>query len=350
MHSDVSMNTRLFVAEDVSLNSRLYVQDETILHSDVSMNTRLFVAEDVSLNSRLYVQDETILHSDVSMNTRLFVAEDVSLNSRLYVQDETILHSDVSMNTRLFVAEDVSFNGKLYAKGPMGLGIQQPTVALDINYSDAIRIPYGTTIQRPSVTDESTNGGYIRYNTTNHQFEGYGPGNSWGSLGGVINVAQNTKIITSTPNADSTNNELIFFTATAGSTIEGDAIERMVIKSTGDISMNHRLLVAGDVSMNSNLSIGGDASLNSELYVENATNLNSTLNVNKATTLSSTLVVTGKTTLSSDVSMNGNVDICGNLYAQYPISSIPPNAIQGVGTEEGNVMVSVYTSDEIKFH
>ena len=50
-----------------------------------------------------------------------------------------------------------------------------------------------------------------------------------------------------------------------------------------------------------------------------------------------------------DISMNGNVDIIGNLTAQYPIASIPPTAIQGVGTEEGNITVSVYTSDEIRF-
>ena len=53
--------------------------------------------------------------------------------------------------------------------------------------------------------------------------------------------------------------------------------------------------------------------------------------------------------MNGDVSMNGNVDICGNLYAQYPIASIPPTAIEGVGSEEGKVMVSVYTSDEIRF-
>ena len=53
--------------------------------------------------------------------------------------------------------------------------------------------------------------------------------------------------------------------------------------------------------------------------------------------------------INGDASFNGNVDICGNFYAQYPIASIPPIAIQGVGSEEGKVMVSVYISDEIRF-
>jgi hypothetical protein len=53
--------------------------------------------------------------------------------------------------------------------------------------------------------------------------------------------------------------------------------------------------------------------------------------------------------INGDASFNGNVDICGNFYAQYPIATIPPTAIQGVGSEDGKVMVSVYTSDEIRF-
>ena len=61
------------------------------------------------------------------------------------------------------------------------------------------------------------------------------------------------------------------------------------------------------------------------------------------------VVFSGTVSMTGDVSMNRSVDICGNLYAQYPIASIPPTAIEGVGSEEGKVMVSVYTSDEINF-
>jgi len=390
---DTTMNDTLTVNKATALNSSLFVNGKSILTDDVSMNADVDINGDLKITGNLSVfQNKTIetintvvndytviITEDISLNGELKVSGDASLNGELYVKNATTLGStlavtgattlkdtltvskasvlsstlnvskDVTLGDQLIVSGDVSMNKSLFVDENIGIGIHNPIVSLDVSSNNAIRIPRGTTDERPTTSGEATEGGYIRYNMTNHQFEGYGPGNSWGSLGGVINVAQNTKIITSTPNADSTNNELIFFTATAGSTVEGDAIERMVINSTGDISMNHRLLVAGDVSMNSNLNIRGDVSLNSELYVKNATNLNSTLNVSKASTLSSTLVVTGKTTLSSDVSMNANVDICGNFYAQYPIASIPPTAIQGVGSEEGKVMVSVYTSDEIQF-
>lgn len=75
----------------------------------------------------------------------------------------------------------------------------------------------------------------------------------------------------------------------------------------------------------------------------------SDLSLNGDINMNGNAVFTGTVSMNGDVSMNGNVDICGNLYAQYPIASIPPTAIQGVGSEEGKVMVSVYTSDEIRF-
>ena len=53
----------------------------------------------------------------------------------------------------------------------------------------ATRIPAGTTGQRPSGAQ-----GQIRYNTSQSSFEGYS-GASWGSLGGLVDVNGDTKII-----------------------------------------------------------------------------------------------------------------------------------------------------------
>ena len=233
------------------------------------------------------------------------------------------------MNSNLYVSGDASLNGKLYVSDYVGIGTESPTVAVDINYSDAIRIPRGTTAERPTVTDEATNGGYMRYNMTTHQFEGYGPGDSWGSLGGVINVAQNTKILASYPNADSTNNELIFYTATAGSTVSGDAIERMVIKSTGDISMNHGLSVGGATVLNNSLTLTGAFDANSTADIADTLTLSKatgtgldvtadasvggTLGVTGDATLSSALNVTGVTTLTGALDANSTADIADTL-------------------------------------
>ena len=127
------------------------------------------------------------------------------------------------------------------------------------------------------------------------------------------------------------------------------------LKSTLNVSkattLSSILTVSNATTLKSTLNVSNATTLSSILTVSKATTLKSTLNVSKATTLSSTLTVGGKSEFNNDVSFNSDVDVCGNFYAQYPIASIPPTAIEGVGTVnvDGNIVVSVYTSDEITF-
>ena len=62
--------------------------------------------------------------------------------------------------------------------GQLGVAETSPSVAIDAgNATDAIKIPNGTTAQRPTAA-----AGMLRYNTTDGQFEGYTT--SWGPIGG----------------------------------------------------------------------------------------------------------------------------------------------------------------------
>ena len=85
----------------------------------------------------------------------------------------------------------------LFASGTsISIGASTGTLTLNntqtvFNSTDSIQIPVGTTAQR----DATPVTGQIRYNTSNSSFEGYGPGNAWGSLGGVKDVNQDTYII-----------------------------------------------------------------------------------------------------------------------------------------------------------
>jgi hypothetical protein len=70
----------------------------------------------------------------------------------------------------------------------VGIGTNNPSVTLDIGSSDAIRIPRGSTAQRPSTTTV----GMIRYNTTTTEYEAWYGGSTtgeWSSLGGTSSVA-----------------------------------------------------------------------------------------------------------------------------------------------------------------
>ena len=108
--------------------------------------------------------------------------------------------------------------------GNVGIGTTNPGCALDINATDAIRIPVGTNTDRDSFTHQT---GQIRFNTETSQFEGYNNSNAWQGLGGVIDVDQDTKILAeSAPSANE--NALTFFTG--GS-------QQMIIDESGNVGI-----------------------------------------------------------------------------------------------------------------
>jgi hypothetical protein len=61
----------------------------------------------------------------------------------------------------------------------LGVGTNAPAVTFAISSVDAMLIPNGTTAQRPTGA-----AGYLRFNSTTSQFEGYN-GTSWASVGGA---------------------------------------------------------------------------------------------------------------------------------------------------------------------
>jgi len=73
--------------------------------------------------------------------------------------------------------------------GNLGLNEDAPTIIFEANSTDGILLPKGTTAQRPDGRR-----GIIRYNNQLDRFEGYGAGNAWGSLGGVVDIDQDTYI------------------------------------------------------------------------------------------------------------------------------------------------------------
>ena len=258
-YPNVSKST-LFGLNSLSTGASHFVVGNITASNDVSFNSKLFVGTtsnfvgDVSMNSKL------IVGNDVSFNKKLFVVGDVSMNSKL------VVGSDVSFNSKLYVSSDVSFNSKFYVTGDVSLN-NNVDISGTLNVLTHFKLPVGGTNQRPNVVSEAVSAGYVRYNTDNSQFEGYGPGDSWGSLGGVINVAQNTKIVASYPEPDSSNNELQFFTAPTASILSGDAVERMRILANGDISMNNKLSVAGDVSLNSMLDVANTLTMTNDASI-----------------------------------------------------------------------------------
>ena len=127
--------------------------------------------------------------------------------------------------------------GHFYVDNKLGIGIKSPKTSLHIDSTNGIIIPVGNDSQRSS--DATV--GEIRFNTDQQSYEGY-DGNNWGTLGGMTDVDQDTKITAET-SAGADNDELKFFTA---------GTERLRILADGHIS------ASGDITASKNVRIDGD--------------------------------------------------------------------------------------------
>ena len=193
-----------------------------------------------------------------------------------------------------------------------------------------LKIPVGNTAARPA----SPEVGYIRYNSQTSQFEGFGAGSSWGSLGGVSDVDQNTKILAE-DGAGTNDNNLRFFNdgnesmrLTAGSLMglgttapdkkleinsaTGDCLRLTYNDNNGSAANYVDLLVSSGGDFNITPS-GNDTTFNSTMSITGATTLSSTLGVTGATTLSNTTDATSST-VGGALSIAGGAGIAKKLF------------------------------------
>ena len=232
---------------------------------------------------------------------------------------------DIAQTTKILASSTPSVtDGNLYfytvgsermrvnSSGNIGIGTTSPIYTLDINgslYSNIgittaslcvsgqkLKVPTGDIASRPI----NAQNGLIRYNTETSQFEGYGPGGAWGSLGGVVDIAQTTKILPSeTPSV--TDGNLYFYTV--GS-------ERMRVNSSGNIgigttSPTSLLYVNGSTNIIGNFNASSEVNTLGNLYTINSNvginmqNPNYTLDVNGTAHISSNLYIDGNINTSA---------------------------------------------------
>ena len=278
-----------------NFNGDLRVMDGNLIvrAGDVSLdNGKLYVSGNVSANSNMSVAGITTLTTMVARDN-MDVSGASILHGSLTVAGITSLNNHVSIaNNKQFTAGvgnaifggDVSLNSKLIANNGASL---KSSVDVSGSAVFANTVVNGSLLfnTRPSfASDISLNGPNI--DICGNLYAQY-PANSipaYAVVGGVGNVID------------------------------------------VDVSMNAGLSVAGATTLSA-LATSGNATIGGTLNIIGATTM-STLSISNATTIGGTLNVVGKHVFLNDVSFNGSrIDICGNLYAQYPESSIPSSAI-----------------------
>ena len=235
---DVSNNdTNLYVYGDLRImdGGNIIIEDVsnttvTELRTEVKITDSIDISNDgtnvAMIVNQLHTATEDIVQFrdngvnvfTIGANGKTFIKGDVSVNSILDISGIVTTQNNFVLLTKSTekMIVDVSGNIQMINSDPS-------YSALDISATSALKIPIGTSEERPS----DLKAGQIRYNTTNSQFEGYNTTNSWQGLGGVIDIDQDTKIIAETNPLDD-NDEIQIFTA-------GD--ERMKVDASGNIQM-----------------------------------------------------------------------------------------------------------------
>ena len=155
------------------------IQGTAVFSGTAIYNNELLIDGDIQAGQNMEVAKELVVQGDVALNKDVTVAGNLIAN----YPDGSIPASAIT--GEIDISGNLTITGSLDVTENIGIKNPEPVVSLDLSgCTDAIRLPVGTTDQRPESTDENHHG-YIRYNTETSQFEGFGAGNAWGSLGGV---------------------------------------------------------------------------------------------------------------------------------------------------------------------
>jgi len=407
VQSDVSFNSKFFVANDAYFNGNLYLPTSNLHINGTSVTASatelnylygttpgtstaglaLVMSGSNDINGIRIIQAEQFVGTTIVVDTLIgslvgaatqYKISDVSDGEQNYPHYLTLSNSSIIGSvSNAIVDNSIHFTPNNYTLtvGNNAGTISGTIITKDLSLSGNIvvnnvdisgvldvkthlRVPRGPTSAQPTTTTEMASAGYIRYNTDTHQFEGFGPGNSWGSLGGVVNVAQNTKVIASSPNADSTNNELIFYTAPTGDTSANNAVERMRIKADGEVDVQKHLRIprgptSAQPTTTTEIASAGYIRYNTDTHqfegfgpgnawgslggvVNVAQNTKIIASSPSADSTNNELIFytapTGNTSATGAVERmrikaNGTIDICGNLFAQYSDNAIPYRAV-----------------------
>jgi hypothetical protein len=167
------------------------------------------IAKNLNVGAAATVATTLSVGTDLTVSGTLGVTGAATLSDALSVSG-TITNSNVTQSTSTITGALVTSGGAGIAKNLNVGGTVTVTgdATLSANLSvtgPALVIPVGNTAARPTGAE-----GQIRYNSETSQFEGFGAGNTWGSLGGVTDVNQDT-YISAEDTAGANNDELKFF-------------------------------------------------------------------------------------------------------------------------------------------
>ena len=99
----------------------------------------------------------------------VYTVEGLPKKNNLFLEGKLDVNGETTLDRTIVDTSKGNFS--VTGNGRIGINTQTPKVKLDIQAFDAMRIPSGTTLQRPTASNIEE--GQIRYNTTLKRYEGY---------------------------------------------------------------------------------------------------------------------------------------------------------------------------------
>jgi len=248
---------KLDLVGNAKMSSNLYVlSNVSIAHSNPT--EKLDIYGNLKVSSNIYSSNAIVIGGRSNPTEKLDLVGNAKMSSNLYVlSNVSIAHSNPTEKLDLVGNAKVSSN--LYVLNRLSINSSNPSVGLEINTTDAVLLAKGTNAQRPLIPVL----GHIRYNTDTSQFEGFGAGSAWGSLGGVKSTNQQTYI--SAEEYPTSNDDTIRF---FNSNIESMCITRQRNLGIGISNPTEKLDVYGNVKISNNEYIMGNLGINTSNITE----------------------------------------------------------------------------------
>ena len=266
--NNVSIAGNLDVVGNVTIGGNIIIGDQTtdtinFLNNTYDIGTDLLRWKDIYV-TRAFVGNITVSNNQVTTTTANTNLELVAAGTG-YVALEGIVVQDTEIRT----TADANL-----VLAPNGTGI------VDISSTKSLKVPVGTTLERPSVAQT----GMIRFNTTESRYEGWN-GTNWVYLDGLSDLDGNTKITAeATPGA---NDNTIRFYADGTQVADIDATRFNVVKATIDDIVIDGSSITNAVGGNLSLQASGTGSVVLENFAVNGSSITNTVN-NAVTTITAT--------------------------------------------------------------
>jgi predicted acyltransferase (DUF342 family) len=370
LNGNLVVDRNLLARGDTSFNGNVFINAKTINNDEVTMRSRLFIANDLSLAANLLVNQQIVVRGDVSLNQNIRVAGqvisvgDISTNSRLFVMRDASFDRDVYINGQSFLNNDLSVNGNILSKNSIVNGNafigQSITVNSDASFNANLIVGGNTVINGQTnivgalTTNSITNNGSM-------VIAGSTAMNGDVNIGSNLNVNQNTTLngtLTVGNNATvngrlnvmrdlSINGRLMVANYMAGSipigAIAGGA--GLALGSfANDVNIGRNFYVGGDTTVYGNLTVVQDFTLIGQLVVkqysvnQTITTLSYELMIAQDLSLNGELLMTGDASINGRVFIAGDVSINSNLAVGGRTSFAQPITIGNTLTINGNVI------------